>query len=171
MMFSVKKSSGDKLTALIAEEGKLIDASEKSKSFEFDLGVAVRFLRLHREHQRAISTHRLLPRSLIVLLICQYDAYLGRLVRLLLLSRPEALKSSERKLEVAEVLSFNSLEELRDRALAKEIETLLRLSHADQFKWLEKKFKVELRKELPVWPTFIEVTERRDLFAQGNGFG
>jgi hypothetical protein len=46
---------------------------------------------------------------------------------------------------------------------------LLRESHTDQFTWLEKKFALPLRKELPAWPLFIEVTERRNLFVHTNG--
>jgi hypothetical protein len=45
----------------------------------------------------------------------------------------------------------------------------LRKSHSEQFDWLEERFSIELRKDLPIWPTFIEVTERRNLFVHAGG--
>src|SRR5258708_31026829 len=51
----------------------------------------------------------------------------------------------------------------------KEIDALLRESHANQLDWLEKKFNIVLRKDLPAWPVFIELTERRNLFVHTNG--
>jgi hypothetical protein len=49
------------------------------------------------------------------------------------------------------------------------VESVLREGHADQFRWMEGKFNVPLTKDLPSWPTFVEVTERRNLFVHSNG--
>ena len=51
----------------------------------------------------------------------------------------------------------------------KEIESVLRKSHTEQFDWLENKFGLKLRVDLKVWPVFVEVTERRNLFVHSNG--
>jgi hypothetical protein len=101
--------------------------------------------------------------------VSQYDAFLGRLVSALLRQKPELLKSSDRVFTFSQLCDFNSLEEARELVLEKEIETLLRKSHAEQFDWLEKKFDINLHADLPVWPLFIEVTERRNLFVHSNG--
>ncbi|HXO37179.1 MAG TPA: hypothetical protein VN872_01000, partial [Candidatus Acidoferrum sp.] len=50
----------------------------------------------------------------------------------------------------------------------KEIESLLRKSHTEQIEWLEKKFDIKLRVDLPIWPTFVELTERRNLCVHNN---
>jgi len=51
----------------------------------------------------------------------------------------------------------------------KEVETVIRKSHVEQFEWMEKRFDVSLRKGLNVWPRFVEVTERRNLLVHCGG--
>lgn len=109
------------------------------------------------------------PRSFLVSLVSQYDAFLGKLVRTAFKLKPELLKSSEKTLTFSQLSEFCSLEDATEHLLEKEVETLLRKSHADQFEWLESKVGVKLRVDLPVWPTFIEVTERRNLFVHCDG--
>lgn len=83
--------------------------------------------------------------------------------------KPELLKSSDRELTFSQLSDFGSIEEAKEYLLEKEVETLLRKSHSEQFDWLENKFAIKLRVDLPTWPTFIEVTERRNLFVHSNG--
>jgi hypothetical protein len=45
----------------------------------------------------------------------------------------------------------------------------MRDGHHDQIAWLERKLNMPLRKDLPAWPKFIEVCERRNLFAHSSG--
>lgn len=53
--------------------------------------------------------------------------------------------------------------------IEKEVETVLRNSHVEQFDWLESKFGIPLRKGLDSWPTFVETTERRNLLVHTGG--
>lgn len=123
-----------------------------------------------RDRYEHIALSRiLLPRSLLVSLISQYDAYLGRLIKRIVLSKPEVLNGSEKNLSFATLISFKSISEAREHILEKEIEGVLRLSHSDQFDWMEKKFALPLRKDLKSWPSFIELTERRNLFVHTDG--
>lgn len=125
--------------------------------------------RLIRDYERFNLSRVLLPRSLLVSLISQYDAYLGRILRVIFLDRPEILNASDRKLSFATLDQFNSIESAREYILEKEIEAILRSSHADQFKWMENAFSMPLTKGLVSWPTFIELTERRNLFVHTDG--
>jgi len=101
--------------------------------------------------------------------VSSYDAFLGKLVGALFRIKPELLKSSDRTLTYLQLSDFDSISEAREHLLEKEIETLLRKSHSEQFEWLENRFAVKLRVDLPIWPTFIEVTERRNLFVHSDG--
>jgi len=107
--------------------------------------------------------------SFVVSLISQYDALLGGLVRCILLSKPDILSASEKNITFSQLVEFGSLEAAREYIVEKEVETVLRKSHSEQFDWLELKLGLELRKGLEVWPTFIEVTERRNLFVHNRG--
>jgi len=82
---------------------------------------------------------------------------------------PSLLKTSEKKLTVSEILEFDDFEDVKDRVLEAEVESLLRKNHAEQFSWLEGRFSIELRKGLDRWPIFIELIERRNLFVHTDG--
>ena len=67
------------------------------------------------------------------------------------------------------------LDELKEFVIEKDVESLLRKSHFEQLTILEKRISKHTKKEftlttnLPVLPTFIELTERRNLFVHCNG--
>lgn len=111
----------------------------------------------------------LLPRSLLVSLVSQYDAFLGRLLRAIFLRKPELLNGSDRKITFETLQHFPSIETAREYILEKEVESILRSSHSDQFKWMEKAFALPLTKDLKSWATFVELTERRNLFVHTDG--
>lgn len=115
------------------------------------------------------SALTLVPESLFVSLISQYDAFLNQLLRILFELRPEYINNSERELTFSQLMKFNSLEEAKEYVVEKEVESVLRKSHTEHFEYLEGKLKITLRKDLPIWQTFIEVTERRNLFVHCDG--
>jgi hypothetical protein len=49
------------------------------------------------------------------------------------------------------------------------VETFLRDSHEGQFDYMEKKFAVSLKVGLKSWSSFLEITERRNLFVHADG--
>lgn len=138
-------------------------------SFNLKREHVFRYRELHRRIESAQISLRIVPRSLLVALVSQFDTFLGGLLRVLFYLRPEHLNSSERSLTFSEIVDFGSVDAAREHIIEKEIESVLRKSHSDQFLWLEKKFSITLRKELPAWKDFIEITERRNLFVHANG--
>lgn len=112
----------------------------------------------------------LLPVNFIVSFVSQYDAFLGRLIKTVFHHKPELLNNSEKNLLFSELLKFKSIDEAREFVVEKEVEAVLRDSHLKQFKWLENKLSMPLRKDLPSFSSFIEITERRNLYVHCNGF-
>jgi hypothetical protein len=127
------------------------------------------FVKCDTDYYRAALASQSVPRSFLVSLISQFDAYVGGLTRAFLYVVPELLSASERVLTFKELNEFSSMVEAREYIVEKEVESLLRKSHAEQFEWMENKFKIKLRVELNSWATFIEVTERRNLFVHCDG--
>lgn len=111
----------------------------------------------------------LLPKMTLVSLVSVFDAYLARLVRALFFVKPDSLNCSNKQLTFAQLSEFDSIETAREYVIECEIESLLRDSHTDQFEWLEKKLGIPLRKDLPAWKKFIEITERRNLIVHADG--
>jgi hypothetical protein len=149
------------------------NCTEETREGEHYVGIPIehqdRYNALKKRVRRTYMAHSVVPRSFLVSLISSYDAFLGKLVSSLFQAKPEMLKSSERTLTYSQLSDFASIAEARDHLLEKEVETLLRKSHAEQFDWLESKFAIKLRVDLAVWPTFMEVTERRNLFVHSDG--
>lgn len=143
------------------EDGRELITVEPEHRFQYS--------KLVKQIESGEISLKIVPRSLLVALVSQFDSYLGRLLRALFYLKPELLNSSEKALTLSQLMEFKSVENAKEYILEKEIETVLRKSHAEQFDWLEKKFGIHLRKGLPVWPTFIELTERRNLFVHANG--
>ncbi|WP_040576799.1 hypothetical protein [Methylophaga lonarensis] len=110
----------------------------------------------------------LLPKMALVSLVSLFDAYLARLIRNMFSVKPELLNSSEKSLKFSDLVEFDNLDDARDSVVGMEIESILRESHTDQFKWLEDKIKIPLR-ELDAWKEFVEITERRNLFVHVDG--
>lgn len=111
----------------------------------------------------------LVPRSFIVSLVSQFDIFVGKLVSAFFYLKPEALNASEKLFSFAQLLDFASIDNAKQYLIEKEVEGVLRQSHSEQFDWFENKLKIPLRKDLHSWPTFIEVTERRNLFVHTGG--
>jgi hypothetical protein len=125
--------------------------------------------RLKRRLSTARTGRTELPRSYLISLVSHFDAYLGRLIRTMYLVKPEMLNASERTLSLEQIVALGSIAEAKELIVEKEVESVLRESHSEHFRWLEQKLTIPLRKELAVWSSFIEVTERRNLFVHTGG--
>jgi hypothetical protein len=155
--------------AIGVEESEGAQDGGRTLKFTINIDCKEEADRLKREVFRLRRSLSLVPRSLFVSLLSTYDHFLGELIRAFLLAKPELLNSSERAIRFSDLTQFDSIEDARDFIIDKEVETVLRSSHADQFAWMESRFSVPLKKGLHVWPEFIEITERRNLFVHTGG--
>jgi hypothetical protein len=146
----------------IQEEDDRISYTVPAEAFEG-------FRRLNRSQHRARVAHVMVQRSLLVSLVSAFDCYLGRLIRAIYLAQPKLLNTCSKQIDFTQLLSFSSLDDAKEFVIDKEVETVLRDSHAEQFKWLSAKLSIPLQKDLNIWPTFIELTERRNLFVHSDG--
>jgi len=121
----------------------------------------------------SISTQKIaydtFTKGAVISLITQYDSFLGDIIRQIFVSNPKILNSSDRTLALNKIMEFKSIKNVKEYIVEKEIESVLRNSHIEQIKWLENKLSIPLRKDFEIWSDFIELTERRNLFAHNNG--
>ncbi|MFA5205650.1 MAG: hypothetical protein WC708_14735 [Lentisphaeria bacterium] len=125
--------------------------------------------KLEREIEQSRIAFRLIPRNFLTSLVSQYDSFIGRLIRFMFTVKPEMLNGSDKLLSFAELTSFKDISSAREFIIEKEIETVIRKSHAEHFEWLKNKLKIPFNKDLACWPDFIELTERRNLFVHTDG--
>jgi hypothetical protein len=129
----------------------------------------LRFNKLTGRREKFAIASETVPSSFLVSLVSQFDAFVGDLIEVLFEAKPETLNASEKPLTFGELLEFGSIEEARRFIIEKEIESVLRKSHTEQFDWLEKRFGLPLRRGLASWSEFIEITERRNLLVHTDG--
>lgn len=121
------------------------------------------------EVNKLVISCSILPRMFIVTLVCQYDALIGNLMKLVLVNKPEILNNSEKNITFSQLSNFRDIEEAKEYIIAKEIETCLRENHDEQLKWFERKLDIKLHENKKLLETFFELTERRNLYTHNNG--
>jgi len=168
-LIEAEDSFDKKLDEFIETNATNVEETEERRSYAIKIEDKTQHDKLHRRLRIFREALGVTPRSFLVALVSAYDAFLGRLIRELFYAKPELLNSSERALTFAQLQELQTVEAAREYLVEKEVESVLRKSHSQQFEWLEKTFSVPLRKGLDCWPKFIEITERRNLFVHADG--
>lgn len=154
----------------ISSECKIVDKkSESDFTYQIPDSVYTTHISKKKEINFFTVACSIFPRMFIVTLLCQYDALIGNLVKLVLNNKPEILIGSERTFTFQQISSFNSIEDAKNALIAKEVESLLRKSHDEQLKWFENKLGITLHSDEKLIKNFIEITERRNLYTHNNG--
>lgn len=109
-----------------------------------------------------------LPASTLMSMVAAFDSIIADLVTVLLKKRKDKLNLGERSVPLADVLASASVDEIIDRFVLNEVYELLRGSHDEQVKFIEKNFDIDIRSDWKRWADFIEVFERRNLLAYGE---
>ena len=163
------KKAIEKFEKFIEDNVSEIEDEEGEKSISIKAEQFNIFKKLSKNSQISLLASKIIPISLFVSLVSQYDAFLSRLLKILFNIQPEYITKSDRQLTFAQLSEFRSLKSAREYIIEKEIECILRKNHSEHFDYLEKKLGITLRNNLPIWKTFIEITERRNLFVHCDG--
>jgi hypothetical protein len=169
MISAAEEAARERFKEFARKYGEQIESQEGHTTYVFEQAYGPQAARLVKSASRSTLGYKLVPRSFVVSLVSEFDALLGRFLQRLFRVRPELLSDSGRSFTLSELVQLGSVEATIEFILSKEIETVIRKSHAEQFEWLESRFGVPLRKDLAIWPTFIELTERRNLYVHNNG--
>lgn len=129
----------------------------------------IEWKKLIRKSKGFSFSYKLIPQSVFVSLVSIYDAYLGKLLKVLFFTKPEVLNTSERRFSFSEIASFYDINEAKQSIVNKEIESVLRKNHAEQLKYIENTFSIKISPNKELFNKFIELTERRNLFVHCDG--
>lgn len=152
----------------IKEDGK--SKNSGSISFEFNLvknpNIVMDAL---EDFKKSHSAGDLVSRSFVTAMVSQFDVFIGNLVRSIYEKRPDVLQLRSKSISYAQIIECGDVRVLEQQLIDGEVEGLLRQSHIDHFEWLEKKLDIPLRKNLEIWPRFVELTERRNILVHADG--
>lgn len=153
----------------VKKHGKAEQNDEGKVFYTFHPETAHYVSALEKNAEIASTASNIIPNSLFVSLISQFDCFIGELIREIFTIKPEILNASEKNITFSKLVELETIENAKELIIEKEVESILRESHSNHFDWLENKLNLKLRKDLPAWQTFIEITERRNLFVHCNG--
>lgn len=166
--------SAKEIDTFLNEKGHLLeedtgDGNENLKKYGIELEHFYDFNRLVNVLSKTKASAAIIPKSFLVAMVSQFDAFIGQLIRTMYYAEPTKLNASKKPLTFSNLVQFDSIEDAREHILEREVESVLRESHSAHFEWLEGKLGIPLRKGLDCWPTFVEITERRNLFVHTDG--
>lgn len=119
-----------------------------------------------RDSARRMSNH---TGSLLLLgMVSDFDAFVGRLVRAVFELRSEVKRQVQGKIDIRDLEGISTVDEVVELLLEKEVDRVLRLSHVRQLEWFDTHSDVRFQAS-PAHPSFVEVTERRNLIAHTGG--
>jgi len=143
--------------------------SKDSTVFEVPGGYLGALVQKHENAMAAVKGAEHLPEIAVIGLISVYDAYLAKLLKTVFSAKEQLIFTSEKEIKLSTLLTFESIEKAKQSIIEKEVETVLRDSHHDQFAWMERRFDIPLKNGLDVWPEFVELCERRNLLTHTEG--
>lgn len=145
------------------------DEERKEVTYKVPLEYGKEFERIQEELSHSVNAYSFIPKNTVVAMVSLYDAYLANLVECAYIIKPELLNASEKEFSFSDIIAFESIDNLKKHVIEKDVESIIRESHDEQFKILSKRFGVPLTNDLPSFDDFIEITERRNLFVHTNG--
>ncbi|WP_411885803.1 hypothetical protein [Polaromonas sp. YR568] len=106
--------------------------------------------------------------GLFIGLFCEFDNFVGEFIRGVAHLDETRFYHLKREVTIGELKGLATIDELRDDLLEKDIESLRRESYPKQFQQLEKDYDLQLTK-FDEWPSFVEASQRRNLFTHAGG--
>lgn len=111
-----------------------------------------------------------LPELVLMGLVGAYDVVLQKLVKTGLKYEDKIGYGSDKSIRLKDLKGFSTIQEAVDFLTDKEVESILQQDHLDQLNEINKLFSVKIDTQDRCVRQFLEVCERRNLFAHNAGF-
>lgn len=127
------------------------------------------FNKIFKRKCRAEKTFQLIPPSYIVTLVSLYDTFLAGFVRCIYSLKENLILESNITFNYRDIAEYGSIKEVKKNVIDNTIDKLFRDSHTEQIDWIEKAIGINSLKQFAGWASFVELTERRNLFVHSDG--
>lgn len=150
------------------EDNKVFESKAK-KVFHVEEKVAYNLLETINEAMKYGQSLSVLPSAVLLSIVATFDAHLSSLAKFVLKSQPLSSLGKGKQISVGDILKFEDFDDLKSNIIEEEVYSLMFESHGSQAERIEKFFNIEIRDKFPEWGSFIEIFERRNLVAHGEG--
>lgn len=127
------------------------------------------YKKLQEQSRRAERACQLVQQNFLVSLVSVYDSFYAEIVRVIYLLNPNIIKGDETQFLYRTLLDYGSIGAVEKYLVEKKVDSLIRDSHLAQIVWLENTLNVKTLRDFTEWESFMELTERRNLFVHSNG--
>jgi len=103
----------------------------------------------------------------LVYLITEFEQYLGRILKIIFSNKPEIMKSSKKQVSYEELFSFEKLEDVKEKLIEREINSIINQDIDDINNYLRDRFGLDLSKSQD-WEKFKECFYRRNIVIHNN---
>ncbi len=125
--------------------------------------------RLFKSMRKLNRAESMLRQSAITNIVSKFDNFLFNLLEICFKRNPNWLKNSNKQVSYIEILESDSIESFKEMIIKKEVEILMRDSHYKQITFIDEKLHCGIKEGFKEWQTFLEITERRNLFVHSGG--
>lgn len=146
-------------------------SSDENGNFQLDVPTEKikEYKKLCKRKFRAKKAFQLIPPSYIVTLVSLYDTFLAGFVRCIYSLKESLILESNISFSFRDIAEYGSIKEVKKNVIDNTIDKLFRDSHTEQIDWIEKAIDVKTLKQFSGWASFVELTERRNLFVHSDG--
>jgi len=125
-MTAARDKVSESLAVFFDKHGTLVRETDGYSFYEVGLEHASQSEILKKQIEHAETSLAILPRSFLVALSNQFEAYLARLIRALYYLKPELLDEPDNILSFSKLLELESIEDAKEYLLDREIGSFLR---------------------------------------------
>jgi len=112
---------------------------------------------------------KVLPSSLLLSIVATFDSIIGDFLKDLITRDPASIDFGDKSFSYRELFKTKEIETLKNNIIDDEVNRLLRDSHKEQVRYIEKLSQTEIINHHERWRNFYEVFERRNQYAHANG--
>lgn len=157
----IRKFAKDKLD--------IVDVDGEVKTYGVDGRNSHEFFELIGSNARVVAGFSFLPPAILMGAVAFFDAALSDIIKAYLVLNPQRYQNSEKTYAASQLIKIGSLDNLIGVMASEEVDSLMRGSHSDQVKFIDKNFSLTIKNDFKKWGQFIEIFERRNIITHANG--
>ncbi|HLP28748.1 MAG TPA: hypothetical protein VK147_08910, partial [Candidatus Didemnitutus sp.] len=170
LMTSSKRRLTTEMESYLASHAIRMETDEKGQQFyQLEGEPTIEANIRERQISRMTKATTIIHRSFLISIVSQYDAFLGKILRLTYLSHPKLLLDSKQSITIRELLEYSDINDAREELIEREIDNVARKSHEEQLIHCKEKYSVKIVDHLTELARFVELTQRRHLFVHCDG--
>lgn len=153
----------------VKKSSKLVNSGENFETFIIDYKIHDKLNKSVNEIDEIDQGMRVLPSSILLSIVATFDSIIGDFVKDLITLDPCSIDFGDKSLSYRELFRTSEIDTIKRNIIDDEVNRLLRDSHKEQVKYIEKLSDTEIIKHYERWRNFYEIFERRNQYAHANG--